>query len=46
VGVTTGANDKAALLAAGADLIVADLSAFVVWLSDSAPRPGDVTSGP
>lgn len=32
VGVTTGANDEAALLAAGADLIVADLDAFVAWL--------------
>jgi phosphoglycolate phosphatase len=46
VGVTTGANDKAALLAAGADLIVADLDAFAGWLSDSAPRHRDVTSGP
>jgi Predicted phosphatases len=32
VGVTTGANDKAALIAAGADLTVADLDAFVAWL--------------
>jgi phosphoglycolate phosphatase len=32
VGVTTGANDRAALLAAGADLTVADLDAFVAWL--------------
>jgi phosphoglycolate phosphatase len=32
VGVTTGANDEAALLAAGADLVVPDLHAFVLWL--------------
>jgi phosphoglycolate phosphatase len=32
VGVTTGANDEAALLAAGADLIVTDLDTFVAWL--------------
>lgn len=32
VGVTTGANDEAALLAAGADLTVADLDAFTAWL--------------
>lgn len=32
VGVTTGANDEAALLAAGADLTFADLDAFVDWL--------------
>ena len=32
VGVTTGANDEAALLAAGADLTVADLDSFVAWL--------------
>jgi phosphoglycolate phosphatase len=32
VGVTTGANDKAALLAAGANLTVPDLDAFVAWL--------------
>lgn len=56
VGVTTGANDGAALLAAGADLTVADLDAFVAWLPGhvehatpkpaSTPWPGDVTSGP
>ena len=39
VGVTTGANDQAALLTAGADLTVADLGAFVAWL------PGYVASG-
>lgn len=33
VGVTTGANDKAALLAAGAHLTVGDLDAFVAWLT-------------
>ena len=32
VGVTTGANDEAALLAAGADLTVPDLDAFITWL--------------
>jgi phosphoglycolate phosphatase len=32
VGVTTGANDEAALLAAGADLAVPDLARFVSWL--------------
>jgi phosphoglycolate phosphatase len=32
VGVTSGANDQAALVAAGADLTVADLDAFVAWL--------------
>jgi phosphoglycolate phosphatase len=32
VGVTTGANDKAALIAAGADLTVADLDEFIAWL--------------
>jgi phosphoglycolate phosphatase len=40
VGVTTGANDEAALLGAGADLTVADLDAFVAWL------PGHVLAGP
>jgi phosphoglycolate phosphatase len=44
VGVTTGANDGAALLAAGADLIVADLDAFVAWLpgyvEHATPTPG------
>lgn len=34
VGVTTGANDKAALLAAGADFVVPDLHSFVDWLPD------------
>ena len=42
VGVTTGANDTAALLAAGADLTVANLDAFVAWLPShivaSCPR--------
>ena len=38
VGVTTGANDKAALLAAGADLTVPNLDAFVAWL------PGHLSS--
>jgi len=33
VGVTTGANDEAALLAAGADLTVADLDTFVAWVA-------------
>src|SRR5450631_916085 len=33
VGVTTGANNEAALLVAGADLTVADLDAFVAWLA-------------
>jgi phosphoglycolate phosphatase len=32
VGVTTGANDEAALLAAGAALALPDLHAFVGWL--------------
>jgi phosphoglycolate phosphatase len=32
VGVSTGANDEAALLAAGADLALPDLDAFVDWL--------------
>jgi phosphoglycolate phosphatase len=32
VGVTTGANDEAALLAAGADLALPDLARFVSWL--------------
>ena len=40
VGVTTGANDKAALLAAGADLALPDLDTFVAWL------PGHVSEGP
>jgi len=39
VGVTSGANDKAALLAAGANLTVPDLDAFVAWL------PGHVFGG-
>jgi phosphoglycolate phosphatase len=39
VGVTTGANNEAALLVAGADLTVADLDAFVAWL------PGHVSRG-
>ena len=32
VGVTTGANDAAALLAAGADFALPDLDTFVAWL--------------
>jgi len=32
VGVTTGANDRGALLAAGADLTVPNLDTFVAWL--------------
>ncbi len=32
VGVTSGANDDAALVLAGADLTLPDLAAFVVWL--------------
>jgi phosphoglycolate phosphatase len=39
VGVTTGANDRDALLAAGADLVVPDLDAFIAWL------PGHVRTG-
>jgi hypothetical protein len=50
LGVTTGANDKAALVAAGADLTLPDLDAFVAWLpahaAASARRPRNVTSGP
>jgi phosphoglycolate phosphatase len=34
VGVTTGANDKAALLAAGADVTFANLGAFAAWLPE------------
>ena len=33
VGVTTGANDDAALIAAGADVALPDLDAFVAWLA-------------
>jgi phosphoglycolate phosphatase len=33
VGVTTGANDATALLAAGADLALPDLDTFVAWLT-------------
>ena len=40
VGVTTGANDEAALLAAGADLTVADLDTFVAWLPSHAGMSG------
>jgi len=41
VGVTTGANDEAALMSAGADVTVADLDAFIAWLPGhvSAVRP-------
>lgn len=44
VGVTTGANDEAALRGAGADVVLPDLDAFVAWLpgrqgvSPQAPR--------
>ncbi len=41
VGVSTGANDEAALVLAGADLALPDLAAFVAWLpghvAESAP---------
>jgi phosphoglycolate phosphatase len=40
VAVTTGANDKAALLAAGAELVLPDLDTFVAWL------PGHVSQSP
>jgi phosphoglycolate phosphatase len=40
VGVTTGANDEAALLAAGADLTVADLDTFVAWLPANVGMSG------
>lgn len=40
VGVTTGANDRAALLAAGADFVLPDLHTFVDWL------PGHGLRGP
>ena len=40
VGVTTGANDKAALLAAGADVTLPDLDTFAGWL------PGQVSRAP
>ena len=50
LGVTTGANDKAALVAAGADLTLPDLDTFVAWLprhaAASARRARNVTSGP
>ncbi|MEP7194026.1 MAG: HAD hydrolase-like protein [Actinomycetota bacterium] len=38
VGVTTGANDKAALVAAGADLTLAGLDRFVDWLPGHVSR--------
>jgi len=38
VGVATGANDEAALLAAGADLALPDLDSFVAWLPDHVLR--------
>ena len=44
VGVTTGANDEAALRGVGADVVLPDLHAFVAWLpghagvSPQAPR--------
>jgi phosphoglycolate phosphatase len=37
VGVTTGANDGAALLSAGADSVVPDLDAFAGWLTGWLP---------
>jgi len=43
VGVTTGANEEAALAVAGADLTVADLDAFVAWLPGHVS--GDHVSG-
>jgi len=45
VGVTTGANNEAALLAAGADLALPDLDAFAAWLPGHA-LPGNVAGGP
>lgn len=39
VGVTSGANDEAALLAGGADVVLPDLETFVDWL------PGHVLRG-
>ena len=45
VGVTTGANDEAALLAAGADLALPHLDAFAAWLPGHA-LPGNVAGGP
>lgn len=38
VGVTTGANDEAALLAAGADFVLPDLDTFVAWLPGHVSR--------
>ena len=38
VGVTTGANDEAALVRAGADLALADLDAFIAWLPGHLAR--------
>ena len=38
VGVTTGANDEAALLAAGADFVLPDLHTFVDWLPGHVSR--------
>ena len=40
VGVTSGANDEAVLLAAGAHIAVPDLDTFVTWL------PGHLVEGP
>jgi phosphoglycolate phosphatase len=37
MGVTTGVNDEAALLSAGADCVVPDLDAFVTWLPRGLP---------
>jgi len=41
VGVTTGANDEAALLAAGADVTMPDLDTFVGWLPGHISREPD-----
>jgi phosphoglycolate phosphatase len=46
VGVTTGANDEAALAVAGADVTLADLEAFVAWLPGHAVGNSAVTPGP
>jgi phosphoglycolate phosphatase len=39
IGVTTGANDEAALSGAGADLVLPDLDSFVAWLSATPQDP-------
>jgi phosphoglycolate phosphatase len=45
VGVTTGANDEAALLAAGAQVAFVNLAAFVDWLPSHIPGGQDKVSG-